>query len=272
MRAALLLLVALAALTAAAAARTSGDDTSTSGAVLPRSDDARFSQDSGGRGAGAERGGQGREAERGRRGAEGDGQERRSGRDRAQAGRRGEFGGAPLALPEGTPRPVGEPWDGRLVHGMRIPAEGPLFFTWDPVLERSPNRSWRRYGTARLLLTLDRVLRRYHQRDPEAPRVAIGDLSRPRGGDFGARFGGLGHASHQNGLDADVYYPRRDRRERAPRSVEQVDRRLAQELVDLFVAAGAEKVFVGPRTGLRGPSDVVQPLVHHDDHLHVRIR
>ena len=30
---------------------------------------------------------------------------------------------------------------------------------------------------------------------------------------FGRRFGGLGHASHQNGLDVDVYYPRIDGRE-----------------------------------------------------------
>jgi hypothetical protein len=41
--------------------------------------------------------------------------------------------------------------------------------------------------------------------------------------------------------------------------------------VDRFVAAGAEKVFVGPRLGLRGPRRVVQPLAYHDDHLHVRL-
>ena len=40
--------------------------------------------------------------------------------------------------------------------------------------------------------------------------LLIGDLSRPRGGDFGRRFGPIGHASHQNGLDADVYFPRKD--------------------------------------------------------------
>ncbi|MDF2745169.1 MAG: hypothetical protein K0S88_6547, partial [Actinomycetia bacterium] len=31
-------------------------------------------------------------------------------------------------------------------------------------------------------------------------------------------------------------------------------------------------VFVGPRTGLRGPPKVVMTLGNHDDHLHVRIR
>jgi murein endopeptidase len=85
------------------------------------------------------------------------------------------------------------------------------------------------------------------------------------------RYGGLGHASHQNGLDADVFYPRKDGRPRSAWRPGQVDRTLAQDLVDRFVAAGAEKVFVGPRLGLRGPPRVVQPVTHHDDHLHVRI-
>jgi hypothetical protein len=85
------------------------------------------------------------------------------------------------------------------------------------------------------------------------------------------RFGGLGHASHQNGLDADVYYPRRDRRERAPRRVAAIDHRLAQDPVDRFVAAGAQIVFVGPSTGIHGPAGVVQVLVCPDDHPHVRL-
>ncbi|MEX2193653.1 MAG: penicillin-insensitive murein endopeptidase [Thermoleophilaceae bacterium] len=187
-------------------------------------------------------------------------------------GRRGEFGGAPIALPTKAPVAVGKPNDGRLMRGIRVPDEGPLFFTWDPVRERSPNRSWRRYGSARLLATVDAVLKEYHRRNPNAPRVAIGDLSRSRGGGFGRRFGGLGHASHQNGLDVDIYYPRKDRREREPTRVSQIDLRLAQDLVDLFVAEGARYVFVGPRTRLHGPPNVVQELVHHDDHLHVRVR
>ena len=52
----------------------------------------------------------------------------------------------------------------------------------------------------------------------------------------------------------------------------QVDRKLAQDLVDRFVAAGAVKVFVGPRLNLKGPRKIVVPLIYHDDHLHVRIR
>ena len=117
-----------------------------------------------------------------------------------------------------------------------------------------------------------RVAREYRLANPAAPRMAIGDLSRPRGGDFGPQFGYIGHASHQNGLDVDVYYPRADGREKAPRDASQIDPELSQELVNRFVAAGALTVFVGPNTGLTGRPGVVVPLANHDNHLHVRIR
>jgi murein endopeptidase len=116
-----------------------------------------------------------------------------------------------------------------------------------------------------------RIIRDFAMAHPRAPRIGIGDLSRPHGGDFGPRFGLPGHASHQNGLDADLYYPREDGREVPPQSVDQIDLRLSQDLVDRFIEAGAEKVFVGPNTGLTGPPDIVVPLVNHDNHLHVRL-
>lgn len=169
-------------------------------------------------------------------------------------------------------RAVGKPFAGKLVDGVELPAGGRDYFTWDSELKRTPSRAWRRHGTDRLVATLLQVLSQYRAANPEAPRVGIGDLSRPNGGSFDERFGGLGHSSHQNGLDADVFYPRTDRAERRPYTPPLVDRRLAQDLVDRFVAAGARYVFVGPRLALRGPRKVVSPLRHHDDHLHVRLR
>jgi murein endopeptidase len=169
-------------------------------------------------------------------------------------------------------RALGAPAAGRLAGGVRLPASGRHFATWDPVLRRSPDRAWRRWGTDRLVRLLLRVAREHRSAHPEAPRVLIGDLSRPRGGDFGVRFGRPGHASHQNGLDADLYYSRRDRGERAPLRAAEIDRRLSQDLVDRFVRAGAETVFVGPGTGLTGPAGVVKAIPKHDNHLHVRIR
>jgi hypothetical protein len=165
----------------------------------------------------------------------------------------------------------GLPWAGHLRHGVQLPAEGPDWFSWDPALERRPNREWRRYGTDALIRTLLSAIRAYREAHPEAPRVGVGDLSRPHGGPFGASYGGLGHASHQNGLDADVWYPRSDGLERRARRVDQVDHALAQALVDAFRDAGAQKLFVGPNVGLTGPRGVVIRLAYHDDHVHVRI-
>jgi len=167
---------------------------------------------------------------------------------------------------------LGDPAAGRLARGVRLPATGTGYLTWDPVLRRSPNRAWRRWGTDRLVRMVAGVAIAYRLAHPAAPRIAIGDLSRPHGGDFGPQYGYIGHASHQNGRDVDVYYPRSDRRERAPRDASQIDRRRSQELVDRFVAAGAATIFVGPSTGLRGPAGVVAVLANHDNHLHVRIR
>jgi murein endopeptidase len=166
---------------------------------------------------------------------------------------------------------IGLWWAGSLRRGVQFPAEGADWFTWDPVLKRRPGRGWRRWGTDRLVQTVLDVVEAYRLENPAAPRVGIGDLSRRHGGEFGMRFGGLGHMSHQNGLDVDVYYPRSDGLERRPFRTSQVDRALAQELVDGFVAAGAQTIYVGLRVRLRGPRSVVKPLVHHDDHLHVRL-
>jgi len=169
-------------------------------------------------------------------------------------------------------RSLGAPWAGRLVNGTRLPTEGEDFFTWDPAKGRAPNRWWRRNACDFAIRKVLRVLRSLHRSFPDAPRIGIGDMSRPRGGEFGRRFGGLGHASHQSGVDVDVYYPRLDGLERAPGDVDDIDLDLAQELVDRLVGAGARYAFVGPHTGLEGPPRVVQVLANHDDHVHVRFR
>jgi murein endopeptidase len=166
---------------------------------------------------------------------------------------------------------VGLPEAGSLKRGVLLPPEGAHYFTWDPIRTRQPNRASRRWGTDDLLRTTLRVIRGYAAAHPGAPRVGIGDLSRRHGGDFGPQYGGLGHATHQNGLDIDVYYPLRDEAERSPLSVDEVNLRLAQDLVDRFVRAGAVQVYVGPNTGLTGPPGVVEAIPYHDNHLHVRI-
>jgi murein endopeptidase len=176
---------------------------------------------------------------------------------------------APIAWRES--QALGRPYAGRLAHGVRLPAAGRDFWTYDWGLRTSPNRAWRRSGTDGLVRTVLRVVAEHRAAHPGAPRVGIADLSRRHGGGFGAEFGGLGHVSHQNGRDVDVLYPRRDGAERHPGSPRLVDEALAQDLVDRFVRAGASRVYTGPSLRLRGPRRIVQPLAHHDDHLHVRL-
>jgi murein endopeptidase len=168
---------------------------------------------------------------------------------------------------------LGQPFHkGRLRDGTQLPELGEDFFTWDPIYNQIPNRGSRRWGTDRLIRTIVKVIHEYRTDRDSAARVGIMDLSRRRGGPFGKNFGGLGHASHQNGLDADILYPRKDGTEARAMKPREVDRTLAQDLVDRFVAAGAVKVFVGPHLHLKGPKNVVVPLIYHDDHLHVRIK
>jgi hypothetical protein len=139
--------------------------------------------------------------------------------------------------------------------GVEVPAAGTLLVTVDPVTGSSPNRDWRRYGTDRLLQVALAVAEEHAAAHPGAARLVIGDLSRPPGGAVRARVR-RGWAPLP---------PERARRRRllpAPR----------RPGVDRFVRAGAQYVFVGPRSGLHGPPKVVMTLANHDDHLHVRIR
>jgi murein endopeptidase len=137
--------------------------------------------------------------------------------------------------------------------------------TWDPVTDGVPNAPHRLYGNEHTIRVVVSVIDAYRAAHPEAPRVVVGDISREGGGPMTDE-----HVSHQNGLDVDVYYPRVDRIERPPIATQQVDRRLAQDLLDRFVAAGAQMIFVGYPTGLHGPAGVVIPYANHETHMHVR--
>jgi hypothetical protein len=161
-------------------------------------------------------------------------------------------------------RSVGLPYSGRLIGGTQLPVSGPDWVTWNPITDSVPNLPSRLYGNERTIRTVITVIAAYRAAHPSAPRVIVGDISRRDGGSMNE------HVSHQNGLDVDVYYPRRDRRLRAPIAVGQIDHRLAQDLLDRFVAAGAQMVFVGYSTRLTGPSGVVVPYPNHDNHMHVR--
>ena len=160
---------------------------------------------------------------------------------------------------------VGLPNSGSLIDGTQLPVEGPNWVTWNPVTDSTPNAPNRLYGNEHTIRTIVKVTEAYRAAHPEAARVVIGDISREGGGAMRDE-----HVSHQNGLDVDVYFPRLDRTLRAPLASGEIDRRLAQDLLDRFIAAGAQMVFVGYSTGLHGPAGVVVPYPGHEYHMHVR--
>jgi hypothetical protein len=161
-------------------------------------------------------------------------------------------------------RSIGLPYGGSLIDGTQLPVEGPNWVTWNPITDSRPNVPARLYGNERTIRAIVLVTKAYREAHPKASRVVIGDISRTHGGTMDD------HLSHQNGLDVDVYFPRLDRELRAPRTTGEIDHRLAQDLLNRFVAAGAQMIFVGYSTRLHGPASVVMHWPGHDYHMHVR--
>ena len=167
------------------------------------------------------------------------------------------------ALPDCRDHPsrsIGSPGAGRLEHGVLFPATGPDHFAWNFREQRIGGSARTRWGHCRVVRAVLRGLAAYRRRNPEAPPVAVGDLGLRHGGEID------GHATHENGRQIDLYFPRQSRL-REPRSVAQVDLRLTRELVRAMRDAGAHKVLIGRRIPIRAASGVVR-WPHHDDHLH----
>jgi murein endopeptidase len=175
---------------------------------------------------------------------------------------------APSAYANGLPdcrdhpsRSLGSPGAGRLEHAVLFPATGPDHFAWNFREQQIGGSARTRWGHCRVVRAVLRGLAAYRRRIPEAPPVAVGDLSLRYGGEID------GHSTHENGRQIDLYFPRRDRGLREPRTVAQVDLRLTRELILAILDAGAHRVLIGPSIRIRATAGVVR-WPHHDDHLH----
>ena len=100
------------------------------------------------------------------------------------------FGRKPEPAPMAA-RAIGKYSRGCLAGGMALPVNGP---TWQ-VMRLSRNRNW---AHPEMIKVLERIAARV----PKIgwPGLLIGDMTQPRGGPMLT-----GHASHQIGLDADVW-------------------------------------------------------------------
>jgi murein endopeptidase len=158
-------------------------------------------------------------------------------------------------------RSIGTPGNGRLVHGVLFPAVGPDHFAWNFRTQRIGGSDRTRWGNCQVVRAVLLGLAAYRRRNPDAPRVAVGDMSLRHGGEIDH------HSTHENGRQIDLYYPRRDRARREPHTVAQVDVRLGRELVRAMLDAGAYRVLIGPHVRIDRSARVMR-WPNHDDHLH----
>lgn len=175
---------------------------------------------------------------------------------------------------------------GCLAGGTMLPESGP---TWQ-AMRLSRNRNWGHPETIDFLQDLSRFAAR--QKGWEG--LYIGDISQPRGGPMTS-----GHASHQNGLDADIWMlpPNRLNLSRSERealssiSVRSADQRnvngnwTAEHMAILRAAAEddrVDRIFVTPPVKIamcnatprrdRAWLQKVRPYWGHHYHFHVRLK
>jgi penicillin-insensitive murein endopeptidase len=211
--------------------------------------------------------------------------EARAGTGRAPPSANALFGavGQPTAGPES--RILGSYARGCLEGAEQLPVEGP---GWQ-VVRLSRNRSW---GHPELIDFIERLAAA--GRRAGEPSLVIGDMSQPRGGPL--RYG---HASHQIGLDVDIWLSPPPT---PPLSPEQRERlvpvsmlkqgqysvdpnrfggfqaalihraALFPEVERIFVNPGIKKALCLTAGTDRAWLGKVRPWYGHDEHMHVRLR
>ncbi len=174
---------------------------------------------------------------------------------------------------------------GCLAGGIALPVNGP---DWQ-VMRLSRNRNW---GTPQLIAFLERFAKKVPQVS-HWPGILVGDMSQPRGGPMLT-----GHASHQIGLDVDIWLkpmPSRtltpaEREEMMSTNVVRPDRLDVDpkvwtpdhvavikaaaedpEVQRIFVNAAIKKALCRDARGDRSWLAKVRPYYGHDYHFHVRL-
>jgi penicillin-insensitive murein DD-endopeptidase len=194
------------------------------------------------------------------------------------------FGRKPTPVPMQA-RSIGFYAKGCLAGAVALPVNGQ---DWQ-VMRLSRNRNW---GHPNLIKVLENLAAK--GRKVGWPGLLVGDMSQPRGGPMIT-----GHASHQVGLDADIWLTpmpareltRAEREEMSATMVVATSRldvdpavwtpaHLAiikaaaqeQDVERIFVNAAIKKALCREAKGDRAWLDKVRPFWGHDYHFHVRIR
>jgi penicillin-insensitive murein DD-endopeptidase len=189
----------------------------------------------------------------------------------------------PAAMPT---RVIGFYAKGCIAGAEPLPINGE---TWQ-VMRLSRNRNW---GHPDLIALLKRLALKAHK-DAGWPGILVGDMSQPRGGPMLT-----GHASHQVGLDADIWLTPMPNRQLSRNEREEISatmmvrddrldidpnnwtpshlaviRAAAQEpsVQRIFVNAAIKKALCREAKGDRSWLSKVRPMYGHDYHFHIRIK
>src|SRR6202023_1196810 len=189
----------------------------------------------------------------------------------------------PAAMPT---RVVGFYAHGCIAGAEALPINGE---TWQ-VMRLSRNRNW---AHPDMVALLERLSVKAHE-VAGWPGLLVGDMSQPRGGPMLT-----GHASHQVGLDADIWLTPMPDRQLSRNECEEMSavlmvrsdrldidpnvltpshlsviRAAAQEpsVERIFVNAAIKKALCREATGDRGWLAKVRPMYGHDYHFHIRIK
>src|SRR5450759_7361 len=189
----------------------------------------------------------------------------------------------PAAMPT---RVIGFYAKGCIAGAEALPINGD---TWQ-VMRLSRNRNW---AHPDMVALLERLAARAHK-DADWPGILVGDMSQPRGGPMLT-----GHASHQVGLDADIWLTpmpnrrlsREEREEMSAVMMVRTDRldvdphvftpghltviRAATQepsVQRIFVNAAIKKALCREARGDRSWLSRIRPMYGHDYHFHIRIK
>lgn len=196
------------------------------------------------------------------------------------------FGRKPLPAASLAIRSIGFYAKGCIAGAVALPINGSA---WQ-VMRLSRNRNW---GHPDLIALLERVAAKA-QKTAGWPGLLVGDMSQPRGGPMLT-----GHASHQVGLDADIWltpmpnrqFSREEREETSAVMMVRKDRldidpsawtpshlpvirAAAQEpqVERIFVNAAIKKALCREAKGDRSWLSKVRPMYGHDYHFHIRMK
>jgi len=184
----------------------------------------------------------------------------------------------------GAPRSIGFYATGCLAGGLELPVDGP---TWQ-VMRLSRNRNW---GHPKLISFLERLAS--NAKKVSWNGLLVGDMSQPRGGPMLT-----GHASHQVGLDADIWFTpmpdhiqtreereftsavqmvAEDRRDVDPHTWTHTRTELLRTAAEdpqverIFVNAAIKKAVCREAGADRSWLSKLRPWWGHDYHFHVRL-